>query len=132
MENAKKTKMTYFLELRAMVENMNDIENQDELLEFIDREVETLERRKDKARERAEKKRAESDAMTDTIFDTLHYDYLTIDDVLEQIDNEEYTKSKVISRLGRLVRAGKVEKEYIKTEDGKRKMGYRKTMEEVA
>lgn len=132
MENAKKTKMTYFLELRAMVENMNDIENQDELLEFIDKEVETLERRKDKARERAEKKRAESDAMTDTIFDTLHYDYLTIDDVLEQIDNAEYTKSKVISRLGRLVRAGKVEKEYIKTEDGKRKMGYRKTMEEVA
>ena len=132
MENAKKTKMTYFLELRAMVENMNDIENQDELLEFIDKDVETLERRKDKARERAEKKRAESDAMTDTIFDTLHYDYLTIDDVLEQIDNAEYTKSKVISRLGRLVRAGKVEKEYIKTEDGKRKMGYRKTMEEVA
>ena len=130
----KKTKVMYFAELREMVVNyVTDVVEQDELLEFIDKEVAAIERRKDKARERAEKRKAESDALTDRIYDILHYDYITVNDILEQLEDEEdISAGKITSRLGKLVRAGKIEKERIKVrEDGTRKMGYRK-VEEIA
>lgn len=135
MEITKKTKAMYFAELREMVINhVNDVVEQDALLEFIDKEVAAIERRKDKARERAEKRKAKSDALTDKIYDILHYDYITVSDIMEQLEDEEdISANKVTSRLGKLVRAGKVEKERIKvSEDGSRRMGYRKTEETAA
>lgn len=132
MENTKKTKAMYFAELREMVVNWVDLENQDDLLEFIDKEVATLERRKEKARERAVERKAESDALTDKIFDALEDEFMTLDDILPLLDDEEdITKNKVTSRLGKLIKAGKVEKEMVKVEDKKR-MAYRKVAEEVA
>ncbi len=132
MENTKKTKAMYFAELREMVVNWVDLENQDDLLEFIDKEIAVLERRKEKARERAVERKAESDALTDKIFDALEDEFMTLDDILPLLDDEEdITKNKVTSRLGRLIKAGKVEKEMVKVEDKKR-MAYRKVAEEVA
>ena len=48
MENAvKKTKAMYFAELREMVlAAVEDQAQQDELIEFIDKQIETLEKRK--------------------------------------------------------------------------------------
>lgn len=132
MENTKKTKAMYFAELREMVVNWVDLENQDDLLEFIDKEIAVLERRKEKARERAVERKAESDALTDKIFDALGDEFMTLDDILPLLDDEEdITKNKVTSRLGKLIKAGKVEKEMVKVEDKKR-MAYRKVAEEVA
>lgn len=132
MENTKKTKAMYFAELREMVVNWVDLENQDDLLEFIDKEIAVLERRKEKARERAVERKAESDALTDKIFDALEDEFMTLDDILPLLDDEEdITKNKVTSRLGKLIKAGKVEKEMVKVEDKKR-MAYRKVAEEVA
>lgn len=132
METTKKTKAMYFAELREMVVNWADLENQDDLLEFIDKEIAVLERRKEKARERAVERKAESDALTDKIFDALEDKFMTLDDILPLLDDEEdITKNKVTSRLGKLIKAGKVEKEMVKVEDKKR-MAYRKVAEEVA
>ena len=132
MENTKKTKAMYFAELREMVVNWVDLENQDDLLEFIDKEIAVLERRKEKARERAVERKAESDALTDKIFDALEDEFMTLDDILPLLDDEEdITKNKVTSRLGKLIKAGKVEKEMVKVED-KKWMAYRKVAEEVA
>lgn len=132
MENTKKTKAMYFAELREMVVNWVDLENQDDLLEFIDKEIAVLERRKEKARERAVERKAESDALTEKIFDALEDEFMTLDDILPLLDDEEdITKNKVTSRLGKLIKAGKVEKEMVKVEDKKR-MAYRKVAEEVA
>lgn len=132
MENTKKTKAMYFAELREMVVNWADLENQDDLLEFIDKEIAVLERRKEKARERAVERKAESDALTEKIFDALEDEFMTLDDILPLLDDEEdITKNKVTSRLGKLIKAGKVEKEMVKVEDKKR-MAYRKVAEEVA
>ena len=121
MENTvKKTKAMYFAELRAMVEGWVDREDQDELLEFIDKQVEALEKRKVAAAERAEKKRAESDAMTEAILAQIGDEPITVDEIVVALDSEDVTRNKVTARLGNLVKAGMIVKEYVKVEGNKR------------
>lgn len=119
MENTvKKTKAMYFAELREMVENLAG--DRDDLLEFIDKQVETLEKRKVAAAERAEKKRNESDAMTDAILAQIGEDPITVDEIVAALNDENITRNKVTARLGKLVKAGVVNKDAIKTDNGKR------------
>jgi len=123
MEN-RKTKKEYFEDLRNLVIDCieNDAECED-MLAFIDNEMELLEKRKASAAKRAEKKKQESDALTDRIYALLDEDLITVDEILEELDDEEVTRNKVTARLGKLVKAGKVEKETIKV-DGNRRMAY--------
>ena len=130
MEN-KKTKTDLFLELKALVENDNPA-NKNELTDFIDKEIETLEKRKVAAKERAEKKKAESDALTDEIFALVTDEVKTVEEILEGLDgDEDVTRNKVTARLGKLVKAGLVAKESVKV-DGNRRMAYRRATEEDA
>ena len=126
MENAvKKTKAMYFAELREMVlAAVEDQAQQDELLEFIDKQIETLEKRKVAAAERAEKKKAESDAMTDAILAQIGDELITVDEIVVALDSEEVTRNKVTARLGKLVKAGTIVKEAVKV-DGNKRMAYR-------
>lgn len=126
MENTvKKTKAMYFAELREMVlEVVQDQEQQDELVEFIDKQIETLEKRKVAAAARAEKKREESDELTEAIFAQIGEDLITVDEIVVALDSEEVTRNKVTARLGKLVKAGRIAKEYIKV-DGNKRMAYR-------
>ena len=126
MENTvKKTKAMYFVELREMVlDVVQDEEKQDELLEFIDKQLAALEKRKENAAKRAEKKRAESDALTDEILAKLGNELATVNEIVLAFDDEEITRAKVTSRLGKLVKAGLAVKEAVKV-DGKQRMAYR-------
>ena len=126
MENTvKKTKAMYFAELREMVlAAVEDKAQQDELVEFIDKQIETLEKRKVAAAERAEKKKAESDAMTDAILAQIGDELITVDEIVVALDSEEVTRNKVTARLGKLVKAGTIVKEAVKVEGNKR-MAYR-------
>lgn len=125
MENTtKKTKAMYFAELREMIENWVDREDQDELLEFIDKQIEALENRKTAAKARAEKKKAESDALTDAILEQIGEELITVDEIVVALNDESVTRNKVTARLGKLVKAGTVVKEYVKVEGSKR-MAYR-------
>ena len=126
MENTvKKTKAMYFAELREMVlAAVEDQAQQDELVEFIDKQIETLEKRKVAAAERAEKKKAESDAMTDAILAQIGNEPITVDEIVIALDSEEVTRNKVTARLGKLVKAGTIVKEAVKVEGNKR-MAYR-------
>ena len=125
MENTKKTKAMYFAELREMVLTVvTDEEQQNDLLEFIDKQTEILEKRKAAAATRAEKKRAESDAMTDAILDQMSENLLTVDEIVAALDSADVTRNKVTARLSKLVKAGKVEKETVKV-DGNKRMAYR-------
>ena len=126
MENTvKKTKAMYYAELREMVLTTElDEEKQDELLEFIDKQVEALEKRRAAATARAEKKRAESDAMTDAILAQIGDELMTVDDIVEALDDDDATRNKVTARLGKLVRNGLVVKEAIKV-DGTKRMAYK-------
>jgi len=122
MENiAKKTKAMYFAELREIIKTaVEDATQKTELLEFIDKQLEVLDKRKAAAAARAEKKRAESDALTDAIFAQIGEELITVDDIIAALDDEEVTRNKVTARLGKLVKAGLIEKEAVKVEGNKR------------
>jgi len=125
MENTKKTKAMYFAELREIILNtIMEQDDQDELIEFIDKQLETLERRKAAAAERAEKKRAASDAMSDAILAQIGEDLVTVDDIVAALDDETVTRNKVTARLGKLVKAGTIVKEAVRV-DGNKRMAYR-------
>lgn len=126
MENTiKKTKAMYFAELREMVmAAVEDQAQQDELVEFIDKQVETLEKRKVAAAERAAKKKVESDALTDSILAQIGENLITVDEIVVALDSEDVTRNKVTARLGKLVKAGMIVKETVKV-DGNKRMAYR-------
>lgn len=123
----KKTKAMYFAELREMVTAaVEDEARRNELVEFIDKQVEALEKRKVAAAARAEKKKAESDALTEEIFERIGDELITVDEIVVTFDEEEeVSRAKVTARLGKLVNAGRIEKEAVKV-DGKKRMAYRR------
>lgn len=127
MENAvKKTKVMYFAELKDMVMEAGNIENElrDELINFIDKQVETIEKRKVAAAARAEKKKAEADALTDEIFALMTEEFMTADEIVDALEDEDVTRNKVTARLAKLIKENKVVKETIKV-DKKKKMAYK-------
>lgn len=127
MENAtKKTKAMYFEELRELVlTTVTDAEKQAEYVEFINKQIEALDKRKAAAAARAEKKKAESDALTDAIYELITDKLVTVDEITVAFDDEEVTRAKVTARLGKLVNAGLIEKEPVRV-DGKKRMAYRR------
>ncbi len=124
MENTKKTKAMYFAELREMVENWVDREDQADLLECIDKQIEMLEKRKVAAADRAAKKRSESDALTEAILAEIGDELITVDEIVVALNDKTITRNKVTARLGKLFKAGLIEKETVKVEGNKR-MAYR-------
>ena len=126
MENSKKvTKKEYYVMLKEVVENA-EVENKDELVEFIDKQIKLLDDKAAKAKEKAAEKRAEGDELRATVEAALTEEYQTIADITAQIDDEEVSKAKVTARLTSLVKEGLAVKEEAKTEDGKKVMVYRK------
>jgi hypothetical protein len=117
-ENKKLTKKDYFGMIREMVEGAT-VENKEELLAFVDKQVEMLDAKADKAKARAAEKRAEGDELRATVKAVLTNEFQGIEDILPQVEGEEITKAKIIARLTQLVKAGEVEKAKAKTEDKK-------------
>lgn len=127
----KKTKKDYFMELKDIViECVENEEDQAELTKFIDERLAELEKRKADAAKRAEKKKAESDELTEEIFGLIGDELTTVDEVVVALDDEEITRAKVTARLGKLVRDGRIVKEAVKV-DGKKRMAYRVAGEEA-
>lgn len=119
MEN-KITKKDYFGMIRAIIEDASEVDMRDEIIAFIDKEVNALDARAEKAKERAAKKREESDELRWAIFSVLTEEGQTVAEIVDQLDNEDITRQKVIARLTQLVKSGKVEKDTKKTEDKKK------------
>ena len=128
----KMTKAMYFEVIRGIVETL-DAEafpegvTCDDVLDFIDRQVALLDKRAAASKERAAKKRAASDELTELIYTMIFEaeDFITADEIVEKIGDEEVTKNKVTARVSKLVKAGRVAKEQVKLEDGKKRMAYR-------
>jgi len=126
MENTEKkfTKVDYFTLLKDVVDGATlDAETAMNVKDFLDKEIEQLEKRKVAAKDRAEKKKAESDALTDEIYALLTDEPQTVEDLLAAFEDETVTRNKITSRLGKLVKAGLAEKDTAKI-DGNRKMVY--------
>lgn len=86
-----------------------------EVAEFCDKEIGALERKAAKAKETAQKKRAEEDELIGIVADALTEDFMTISKITEKINEVgiETTSSKVGYRLNALVEQGKAEKQEI-------------------
>lgn len=127
----KITKADNFAELRNIViATVEDEAKKADLVAFIDKQLAELEKRKVDAAKRAEKKKAESDELTEEIFDLLGEELTTVDEVVVALDNEDITRAKVTARLGKLVKEGRIVKEAVKV-DGKKRMAYRVAGEEA-
>lgn len=122
-DTIKMTKVDYFEQLAGIVE-ASDVENKEDILKFIQGSIETLENRKRAAQERAEKKKNEPDELADAVKAVLSEDLQTADDIAAQIEGEDVTKQKVVARLTKMVNAGIVRKDSIKTDDKRKVMGY--------
>ena len=127
MAEVKVTKKDYFEEIKAIAEGA-EVENKEELIAFIDKQLETLANRAEKAKERAAEKKAAGDELRAVIETILKEatEPMTREMVLGCIEdpNGELTVAKVGSRITQLVKLDLVSKTSIKTEDGKSKTAY--------
>ena len=119
----KITKKDYFAMVAEIVDNSN-AENKDELMEFIEKQVEALDKKAAKAKERAAEKKAEGDALRDKVEAVLTNEVQVIDQIVEAIGDEEVTRNKVVARLTQLVKADIAVKEEVKN-GSKKVMGYK-------
>ena len=120
----KMTKKDYFEMIKGIVEE-SDVENKNELNYFLDAQIESINNKAEKAKERAAAKKAEGDELRETVKSVLTNDFQTAEEITSKINDEEISKAKVIARLTQLVKLGEAVKESTKTEDNKSKMTYK-------
>ena len=82
----------------------------EEVVAFFENEIGNLDKRAERSRATAAKKREAGDALTETVKGILTDDFQTIADIATQIEGEDVTASKVTYRLNALVKEGYAEK----------------------
>lgn len=125
----KITKKEYYTMLKGIVEESKDIETlipQEELLDFINKQIVSIDTKAEKAKEKAAEKKANGDELREVVQSVLTEEYQTIDAIVNQIENEEITKAKVTARLTSLVKAGLATKSDLRNEEtGKTQKAYK-------
>lgn len=122
MEEKKITKRDNFVEIREVLEKAGEVD----LAAVMSHEIELLDKKAESNKVRAAKRKIEGDELRDTISNILTDDLQTVDEIVEQIDNAEISKAKVVARLTQLVKIGEAEKEQVTTDDKKKVMAYRR------
>ena len=126
----KATKKEMFEEIKAILTSSPNMVPT-ELVEFIDNEIEALNKKAEAARKARDKKKAEVDTLLEEVFACLNdTSFTVIPQIMENFkDNEDITPAKVTARLTKLVRENKVEKDSVNiaAEGEKKKVltGYR-------
>ena len=123
-EVKKVTKKENYEMLMEIVENSNS-EMKVELVDFITKQIESIDAKAAKAKEKAAEKRAEGDELRAAVKAVLTEELQTAETILSQIEGEELTKAKIVARLTQLVKNGEASKEEVKTEEGKKIMAYK-------
>ena len=133
----KLTKRSVYEALLKMVTETGTLDiTEDELKTFCENEIALLDKKAEKAKERAATKRAEGDALTDAVRGALTSEFESIADIAARIEGDDVTVSKCTYRLNKLVENGTAEKQAIKIPgaDGKKNrtiQGYRRKMVDV-
>lgn len=125
MEEKKMTKKDYYMLIKDIIENDNNIEEKEELIEFINKQVTQIETKAQKAKIKAEEKKNTGDELRDIVKSILTTELQTSEVITEKIGREDVTKAKVIARLTQLVKLGEAEKADVKTEEGKTVKAYK-------
>lgn len=105
---------------QAMETGESTIEPQ-EIIDFCHKEIAALDRKAEKARENAAKKREEGDALLELVRNALTDEYQTIADVTKAIDSEDVSVARVQYRLNQLVSMNRAEKTDISVGEGQSK-----------
>lgn len=119
----KLTKKDYYEILKGIITE-NNVENGEDLVAFIDKQIEQLDNKAIKAKEKAAEKKAEGDELRAVVLSVLTSDFQTIEDIVAQIEGEDITKAKIVARLTQLVKNGEAKKEQIKNAENKKVMTY--------
>lgn len=122
--DTKMTKAMWYEELKGIVAG-SDYEQKDEAIEFIDKQIEQLTAKAEKAKARAAEKKADGDELREAVYAVLTDQLQTIDEITAQVDFEDVTKAKVTARLTQLTKAEMATKDTVKTEDGRRITAYK-------
>lgn len=85
----------------------------EQLVEFATNEIGLIDRKNEKSRERAEKKRMEGDELSEAVRSALTGELQITGDIAVKIEGEDVTVAKVSNRLTRLVNAGEAVKEQV-------------------
>ena len=84
------------------------------LMEFINDEIELLNKKAEAAKKRAADKKVEGDALRAKIYDVLSdTDFMVIDEIVKALDDEDVSPQMVTSRLTQLVHVNQVEKDSV-------------------
>ena len=120
-KTVKITKKDFYRALIELVEGMETVGAYDakDVQEFLKKQVEQIDAKAAKAKERAAKAKAEGDELTKAVEAVITEEFQTADAITEQVDFEDVTKSKVVARLTKLVAAEKLVKEQRKVDDRK-------------
>ena len=116
MSEKKITKREVLEQIKAKLTDEVEIEVVQSLIDQIDKRAE-------KARERAAAKKVAGDDLRERIHDVLGDTPRTIPEILAALGDEDLTPSKITPRLTQLIKLGCVGKEKVKTEAGE-KMAY--------
>lgn len=105
-----------------------DWERKDEAIEFIEKQIDQLKAKAEKAKSRAEEKKLEGDALREVVYNALTNEPQTIDAITDVVAEScsDVTKAKVTARLTQLVKIGEATKEQVKI-DGRKIMVYKAT-----
>ncbi len=98
-------------------------EDKVEIMEFVESEIAALDRKNERAKVTSAKKRAEGDALKDTLEGMLNEEPITVNDILDTLGDNTLTPSKIVARMTQLVKAEKAEKVTVKV-DGRKLVGY--------
>ena len=114
-ETKKTTKKEYFEQVKAiLLASPNMIPT--ELIEFIDNEIEALNKKAEAAKVARDKKKAANDELMEEVFNCLTSEEFTvIPQIMKHFEGrEEISSAKVTARLKKLVDAERVEKDIVK------------------
>ena len=124
MEEKKMTRKESYQAIRQIVMDA-ELEDKEELISFIDKQIEIIDNKAIKSKERAMKRKAQGDELRTSVKNVLTSDYQSADEIVLALNDEEITKAKVIARLSQLIKTGEVEKADAKVEGGRTIKVYR-------
>lgn len=104
----------------SIVTILNETGHED-LAAVIENEIALLDRKAEKAKERAANKKAEADELMDAVQAVLTDELTVTSDIAAKIDVEGVSNAKVQNRLNKLVKAGLAVKEQITVGEGQSK-----------
>ena len=126
MADTRITKTEMFEGIKATLTDNFEIDEVQEYVEFLDKEIAAIAARAEKEKARRAAKKAEGDELKDAVKGVIGVEPTTADEIAEKLIEEfpEVTKAKVTYRASALVKDGEIFKVTIKTEDGKKAVAY--------